>query len=132
MTIDFWYNNMDIVFFIYGCAFFVLGLSIIMQLRITRTSEFKLLHILSPLAWFGLIHAASAFLDMFTWNKIGCFYYMPLNSIILGFSFLAVFIFGYKLINIGSNKVFGSLFILAIIFEGIPSREIVILELRVI
>jgi hypothetical protein len=59
-------NNLDIIFFIYGLAFFVMGISILIVPK--KESTFKLSGILWPLAWFGLIHGLNEWLDM--WEMI--------------------------------------------------------------
>jgi PAS domain S-box-containing protein len=53
---------MEIIFFIYGLAFFVLGLSILVYPRKGR--EFKLATYLSLIAGFGLVHGINEWVDM--------------------------------------------------------------------
>ena len=55
-------NNIDIVFFFYGLAFVLMGVSILMRSR--TGSRFMLADHLWLLAWFGLIHGANEWLDM--------------------------------------------------------------------
>ena len=58
-----WINsNLDVVFFIYGLAFVVMGLSIALQSK--KGSEFKLGNILWLLAGFGILHGLNEWLDM--------------------------------------------------------------------
>ena len=58
----FFINNLDMVFFIYGLAFFIMGLVILLQPK--KESLFKLANILWLLAVFCLIHGVNEFLDM--------------------------------------------------------------------
>lgn len=60
-------NNLDIVFFFYGLAFFVMGISILVQPK--KGSVFKIAYILWLLAWFGLVHGINEWLDMWTMIK---------------------------------------------------------------
>lgn len=58
-----WINsNLDVVFFVYGLAFVVMGLSIAFQSK--KGSEFKLGNILWLLAGFGILHGLNEWLDM--------------------------------------------------------------------
>ncbi|MFH1759818.1 MAG: hypothetical protein ABIA63_01830, partial [bacterium] len=54
---------MIIVFFIYGLAFFSLGLAIIFQSK--KQSSFKIASCFWLLAWFGILHGINEWLDMF-------------------------------------------------------------------
>lgn len=53
---------MGIVFFIYGMAFFVMGISIMIQPK--KGSAFSIADILWLLAGFGLVHGINEWLDM--------------------------------------------------------------------
>src|SRR3989304_6498664 len=58
-----WINsNLDVVFFLYGLAFVVMGLSIFFQPR--KGSDFRIGSILWLLAGFGIIHGVNEWLDM--------------------------------------------------------------------
>ncbi len=59
---NFFQNNLDIVFFIYGFAFVAMGIAILVQPR--KDSGFRLADILWLLALFGGIHGLNEFLDM--------------------------------------------------------------------
>lgn len=59
---QFFKENLDIVFFIYGLAFLVMGVAILLQPR--RESEIGLAGILWILAVFAVSHAINEFLDM--------------------------------------------------------------------
>lgn len=55
-------NNLDIIFFIYGLTFVVMGLAILIQQ--TKGSSFKIAKDLWLLAGFGLTHGVNEWLDM--------------------------------------------------------------------
>jgi signal transduction histidine kinase len=60
---EFFRDNLIYVYFFYGLAFFTLGL--VVMLESGRHSEFRFARGLVPLAWFGLIHGAHEWLEMF-------------------------------------------------------------------
>jgi len=119
---DFFITNLDFVFFIYGFSFSILGIIIFVQLRVTKKSNFELLNILWLLAWFGFIHGINEFMDMFMLIKGNLLLLKILGSSALLISFLFLFLFGYRLINIGERKKLGILFPIAIalLFFGMP------------
>ena len=59
----FFEHNMNFVFFIYGLAFFSMGLAVWLESR--RTSDPRLARALAALAAFGLIHSMHEWLEMF-------------------------------------------------------------------
>ncbi|RJQ55034.1 MAG: GAF domain-containing protein [Nitrospiraceae bacterium] len=59
---NFFQENLDIVFFIYGVAFMAMGVAILTQPR--EASGFRLANIFWLLALFGLVHGLNEFLDM--------------------------------------------------------------------
>ncbi len=59
----FFMENIVYVYFFYGLAFFALGLVVLLESG--RTSEFRFARALGPLAWFGLIHGAHEWFEMF-------------------------------------------------------------------
>ena len=122
MLSDFLTKNLDFVFFIYGFAFTILGIIIFFQLRVTKESEFKLLDILWLLAWFGFIHGINEFMDMFMLIKGDLLFLRILGSSALFISFLFLFLFGYRMINIGERKRVGIWFpfTIALLFIGMP------------
>jgi hypothetical protein len=122
MLTDFLIKNLDIVFFIYGLAFTILGIIIFFQLRITKKSKFRLLDILWLLAWFGFIHGMSEFTDMFMLIKGNLLFLRILGASFLFISFLCLFLFGYRLINIGERKRLGIWFpvTIGLLFLGLP------------
>ncbi len=55
-------KNLDIVFFIYGLAFIIMGIAILLQPK--KDSEHKIANIFWLLAMFGITHGANELLDM--------------------------------------------------------------------
>jgi two-component system sensor histidine kinase/response regulator len=80
-------DHMLLVFFIYGLAFFLLGIAIILQPR--WESAFKIGNSLWLLAGFGLLHGLSEWMDMFL--TLGDAYWTPLGMEVIK---IAGFYFG--------------------------------------
>lgn len=59
----FFIANIVYVYFFYGLAFFSLGLVVLLESG--RASEFRFARALKPLAWFGLLHGAHEWFEMF-------------------------------------------------------------------
>ncbi len=55
-------QNITIVFFFYGLAFYSMGLALILAGR--RTSQFRLARAIRPLAWFAILHGINEWMDM--------------------------------------------------------------------
>ena len=96
-------QNMVIVFFFYGLAFFSMGLAV--WLEVGRSSEFRSARALLFLAVFGLLHGSHEWLEVFTilqWaesaGSAGLFLLEILRVVLLAISFLILFIFGLRLI----------------------------------
>jgi diguanylate cyclase (GGDEF)-like protein len=89
-------DNLDIVFFLYGLAFFVMGISILVQPR--KESAFKLADILWLLAWFGLVHGINEWLDMWTIIKHQSTTLDLIRLFCLILSFIFLFEFGKRLL----------------------------------
>ncbi len=92
--------SLVIVYFIYGLAFFSLGLAIIMEGG--RSSDARLRLALRPLAAFGLIHALHEWMDMFeatgllaTEGEIPS-WWVGIKLSLLSFSFLSLAGFGFS------------------------------------
>ena len=60
---SFFEQNMVIVYFLYGLAFFSMGLAV--WLESGRASELRLAHAMGPLAAFGLLHGLHEWAEMF-------------------------------------------------------------------
>ena len=56
-------QNIIIVYFFYGLAFFILGL--VLALASRQTSEFKFVQAIKPLAAFGILHGVHEWMEMF-------------------------------------------------------------------
>lgn len=95
-------RNLDIVFFIYGLAFVIMGIAIWVQPK--KDSAFKLANILWLLAGFGLTHGTNEFLDMWAIIKGRSPVLDIVRSFILIVSYLFLFEFGRRLIRICGQK----------------------------
>ncbi len=109
MLADFFNNYPDVVFFIHGLVFVILGTIIFLQIRVTDKSEYKLLNILWLLASFTVIHGIHEFTDILmnmfaAINENIIFLLKILSPTFLFISYLCLFLFGYQLINISRRK----------------------------
>ncbi len=107
MTESIFFQHIDVVFFVYGLAFFSMGLAVLLESR--RTSEFRLAGAMMFLAGFGIIHGAHEWLDMFErlgkFNNLSpeqAFLFSGLRIGALVFSFCLLIVFGIILIT--SNR----------------------------
>jgi signal transduction histidine kinase len=96
-------QNMVIVFFFYGLAFFSMGLAV--WLEAGRSPEFRSARALLFLAAFGLLHGFHEWLEVFTillWAESadsgGLLLLEVLRVVLLAISFLILFLFGLRLI----------------------------------
>jgi signal transduction histidine kinase len=95
--------NHDIIYFVYGLVFFILGLAIALQSR--HSSRLDLAHNLTWLAAFGFLHAFNEWGDLFI--PIQAVYLSPaiivvlnyLHLILLATSFACLFEFGAALLE---------------------------------
>lgn len=87
---------MDLIFLIYGAAFFFLGAAILLQPK--RSSSFELAHILWLLAFFGLIHGANEWLDMWKLQHESGDVLAVVNIVFLIVSYVFLFEFGRRLV----------------------------------
>lgn len=93
---------LSLVFFLYGLAFFCMGLAVTIELA--HASDPRLRHAFRPLAVFGFLHGAHEWLEM--WEILGILpgqYTVPIlwgsiDLILLTFSFLSLGAFGVYLI----------------------------------
>lgn len=98
-----WFEgNLDIVFFIYGLAFVLMGIAILVQPR--KGSEFRLAGIIWLLAMFGLTHGTNELLDMWMIIKGRNPGLDTLRWFILVISYYFLFEFGRKLFSIETNN----------------------------
>lgn len=99
----FFVENIVTVFFIYGLAFFVLGLAVALTSR--RASEFKFAQALRPLAVFGLLHGIHEWVQMFqiiavqTGGQYPPLWSQAVRLVLLVVSFAALLMFGLKSLN---------------------------------
>jgi signal transduction histidine kinase len=99
----FFVRNIVAVFFVYGLAFFSMGLALALTTR--RTSEFRFAQAIRPLALFGILHGVHEWIEMF--QKIGTLTnrYVPptldeaVRLAILVVSFLMLLMFGILLLS---------------------------------
>lgn len=96
-------ENLDLVFFVYGLSFVVMGTAILVQPR--RETAFRLTEIIWLLAVFGLVHGLNEWLDM--WAIIRGSHSDALASIrliCLTVSYFFLFEFGRKFILLSRKK----------------------------
>jgi signal transduction histidine kinase len=99
----FFVRNIVAVFFVYGLAFFSMGLALALTTR--RASEFRFAQAIRPLALFGVLHGVHEWIEMF--QKIGTLTsgYTPgtldevVRLAILVSSFLMLLLFGILLLS---------------------------------
>jgi signal transduction histidine kinase len=61
----FFQDNIVVIYFFYGLAFFCMGLAILLESARFRSSEFRLANALIPLAVFGIVHGLHEWFEMF-------------------------------------------------------------------
>ena len=89
-------RSMDLVFLVYGAAFFFLGVAILLQPR--RGSSFGLAHIFWFLAVFGLVHGVNEWLDMLKLQHELGPVVAAIGIIFLLVSYIFLFEFGRRLL----------------------------------
>jgi signal transduction histidine kinase len=95
--------NLALVFFVYGLAFFSMGLVATMEGG--RSSDARLRHALRPLAMFGLLHGIHEWLEMFQGEgllpgqEVVGLGWAALRLALLSFSFLSLAAFGASLLS---------------------------------
>ena len=99
-----WINpNLDVVFFLYGLAFVVMGLSIFFQPR--KGSDFRIGSILWLLAGFGIIHGVNEWLDMWAIIKGRGQFTDIIRWFNLAVSYWFLFEFGRRLLRIHPEEM---------------------------
>lgn len=99
---DFFNQNIILIYFIYGLAFFSMGLAILLELG--HTSEMDFAYALRPLAAFGLVHGAHEWIEMFLLiqgdfqDGLSNLWLSSLRIILLALSFMLLIAFGARLI----------------------------------
>src|SRR5512141_1834173 len=100
---DFFNLNRDIILFIYGLVFFILGFAIILQAR--QSSRLDLARSLRWLAAFGILHAFNEWGDLFIpiqanyLSPVGVRVLYVIQLILLAASFACLFEFGVALLR---------------------------------
>jgi signal transduction histidine kinase len=100
---DFFILNRDIIFFIYGLGFFILGFAIILQSQ--TSSRLELARSLRWLAAFGITHAFNEWGDLFIPLQTKYLsapmvrLFLILQLILLAVSFACLFEFGVSMLN---------------------------------
>lgn len=108
----FFERNIVAVYFIYGLAFFSMGLAV--WLESGRASEFRIARVMGSLAGFGLLHGLHEWLEMFlrlgNATEINLVASLALGGLrvgLLALSFLLLMIFGARLIYSNDDEVDG-------------------------
>ncbi len=97
------YRNLDVVFFIYGLAFIVMGITVLVQPK--KGSEFKIANILWLLALFGITHGINEELDMWAIIKGRNQILDLLRWFFLIISYVFLFEFGRRLFRLSIPKL---------------------------
>jgi signal transduction histidine kinase len=88
---------LEIIYFVYGLAFFAMGLAVLLELG--RTSELRFAHSMPWLAAFGLIHGSHEWMEMF--NAMGhlpqALFVDRIRLVLLVVSFACLAGFGFSL-----------------------------------
>lgn len=95
-------NNLDVVFFIYGLAFLIMGVAILTQPK--KGSKFKLANILWLLALFGLTHGTNELLDMWAMVKGKSPVLDAVRWFMLVISYIFLFEFGRRIFYLSREK----------------------------
>jgi signal transduction histidine kinase len=107
--IAFFEINRAIIYFVYGLAFFVMGLVVALQSR--QSSQLELARSLNWLAGFGILHGLNEWGDLFipiqsTYLPIAVVNFLyVIQLVLLALSFMCLFAFGVSLLKpFGINK----------------------------
>src|ERR1700676_4758369 len=101
-------DHMLVVFFLYGLAFFLLGIAILLQPR--RGSAFKIGNSLWLLAGFGIFHGLGEWMDMFLtlgdvyWTSLGTEVIKIASFYLAAASFVCLLQFGLQIIFQNRSK----------------------------
>jgi diguanylate cyclase (GGDEF)-like protein len=99
---SFFSRNLDLVLFVYGLAFFIMGTAILTQPK--EKSEFRLADILWLLAAFCFIHGLNEFLDMWDVIKGSGKTFDLIRLCVLTVSYVFLFEFGWRLFNMVASS----------------------------
>ena len=96
-------GNLDIVYFIYGTAFAVMGIVIILQPK--KGSILPLADSLNLLGWFGVTHGINELLEMWMIVKRSeSATFGLIMSLVLVTSYICLFEFGRRILRAGANE----------------------------
>ncbi|MDH4100100.1 MAG: PAS domain S-box protein, partial [Nitrospirota bacterium] len=101
VMLDWFKGHLDIIFFVYGVAFVVMGIAILAQPR--RESQFRLAGILWLLAAFGLSHGLNEWFDMWAIIRGTNAIFDMVRWIVVTLSFVFLFEFGRRIFNINAE-----------------------------
>ncbi len=107
---SFFINNMSIIYFIYGLAFFTVGLSLALQSR--KDSDFVLSKSLWMLAGFGFIHSLGEWAKMYVPLELSAdtissnLVLRIIEALIVSNSFMFLFLFGINLLIDSTGKYY--------------------------
>ncbi len=96
--IEFFSTRISHIYFVYGLAFFVLGLAVAMEVWRAEPNLFK--QVMWPLAIFGLLHGTHEWIEMFVIISHRAYNFQPSSGfeifrlIFLSVSFVALLVFG--------------------------------------
>ncbi|HAH31847.1 MAG TPA: hypothetical protein DCL44_05985 [Elusimicrobia bacterium] len=90
----FFQTNLDIVFFVYGMAFLLMGIAILLQPK--KLSKLSLAHDIWLLAMFGLTHGINELLDMWAITRGSSEVFAIIRWVILVTSYIFLFAFGRR------------------------------------
>lgn len=100
-------ENLDVVFFVYGLSFVVMGIAILIQPR--RETIFKLKDVIWLLAAFGFIHGLNEWLDMWAIiRRTNSNVFSSIRLACLSVSFFLLFEFGRRFILLSRKKFFSA------------------------
>jgi signal transduction histidine kinase len=132
----FFERNIVTVFFLYGLAFFSMGLAVWLESR--RASEFRIARAMGSLAGFGIIHGFHEWIEMLqrlgNTSEVSRFGLAVLDGLRVGtlaLSFLLLMVFGARLIYSGDEENGGGrvfVFSLAGILAGVWLGSILVMQ----
>ncbi len=93
-------NNLDVVLFVYGLAFLLMGIALLLQPR--KGSEFEIARVFWLLSAFGISHGLNEWLEM--WGMIKKINFDPLELLSAAVSFFFLFEFGRRLLLIVKDE----------------------------
>jgi signal transduction histidine kinase len=107
---EFFNQNIVLVYFLYGLAFFSMGLAVLLESG--RASELRLARAMGPLATFGILHGIHEWLEMFV--RLGeivpdapavgqTVLIEAFRVALLAMSFLLLIVFGVRLIHLSGH-----------------------------